>query len=174
MKPHVSIIGLILVPVVPTLFQDVTAKADKWGNNGTSGRIDPFTEIFEVSISLPTHTVPLDPALSSPSQLVFFMTARMATCHDMTKNDADFKKLTGLIWTLLAGATPTALILPWFPSPSRVKILWADLKVFLMLRNYVEARRHAEPTSDATDILIAEGKTTRDIVQVGFAPKVAI
>ena len=102
------------------------------------------------------------------------MTARMATCHDMTKNDADFKKLTELVWTITDSATPIALILPWFPSPSRVKILWADMKLALTLRNYVEARRHAEPIGDATDILIAEGETTRDIIGVSFTPKVML
>ena len=74
----------------------------------------------------------------------------------------------------MTGATPTALIIPWFPSLGRMKILWAEMKIYLILRNYVEARRQAEPTIDATDILIAEGETTRDIVQVSPAPNVMV
>ena len=40
-----------------------------------------------------------------------------------------------------------------------------------MLHGYVEARRRAELTSDAIDILIADGETTQGIVKVNFAPK---
>ena len=52
MKPLASIIHLILISVLPTLFQDMVTKANKWGNDGASGRIDPFTEIFDASIFL--------------------------------------------------------------------------------------------------------------------------
>ena len=31
------------------MLQDIIDKADKWGNDGKSGRIDPFTEVYEVS-----------------------------------------------------------------------------------------------------------------------------
>ena len=45
-------IGLTSTLVLPTLLQDITNKAEKWGNNGKNGRIDPFTEIYDVSSSL--------------------------------------------------------------------------------------------------------------------------
>ena len=99
------------------------------------------------------------------------MTARLGTCHDLTKNDADLKKIGQFVSTFLNEASPAALIFPWFPSPSRVKITATNIKLFLMLRNYVEARRQAEPTNDAIDVLIADGETTQYIVQVSFAPK---
>ena len=38
---------LISIPVLPTLLRDVTDAADKWDK---SGRIDPFTEIYDVGI----------------------------------------------------------------------------------------------------------------------------
>jgi hypothetical protein len=37
--------------VLPTMLQDIIDKADKWGSDGKSGRIDPFTEIYDVSCS---------------------------------------------------------------------------------------------------------------------------
>lgn len=100
------------------------------------------------------------------------MTARMITCNDLTTNEADLKKIGDLLTTLTTSVTPTAFILPWFPSPARVKITMSNIKMFMALREYVEARRRAEPTSDAIDVLIADGETTQDIVQVSFAPKV--
>ena len=35
--------------VLPTLLQDITDKADRWGKDGKNGRIDPFAEIYDVS-----------------------------------------------------------------------------------------------------------------------------
>ena len=45
----VTIVGLIPHLVLPTLLQDILDKADEWGDDGKSGRIDPFTEIYDVS-----------------------------------------------------------------------------------------------------------------------------
>ena len=36
--------------VLPTLLQDIAGRADKWGGDGNAGRIDPFTEIYDVSL----------------------------------------------------------------------------------------------------------------------------
>ena len=101
------------------------------------------------------------------------MTARMATCHDLTKNEADLKKINELFMTLQTNATPTSLLLPWFPSPARKTGKEATTELFTMLYTYVENRRHAEPTSDAIDVLIADGETTQNIVGVSPASKVA-
>ncbi|KAF9644106.1 cytochrome P450 [Thelephora ganbajun] len=131
-----------LQSVLPTLLQDIIGKADKWGNDGKNGRIDPFTEIYD---------------------LVFLMTARLTTCHDLTKNEADLKKIGDLYLTLQTSATPTSLLLPWFPSPARKTGKGATTELYIMLYTYVEARRQAEPTSDAIDVLIAEGETTQGI-----------
>lgn len=112
--------------------------------------------------------------LSSPFKIVFHMTTRMATCNDLAENEADLKKMGGLFSTLITTPTPTSLILPWFPSPARLKVIATNIRLFLMLRNRVEARRHADPTNDPIDLLIAEGQTTREIVMVGFAQRVMI
>ena len=42
--------GLVSTLVLPTLLQDITNNADKWGNDGKNGRIDPFTEIYDVNV----------------------------------------------------------------------------------------------------------------------------
>jgi sterol 14-demethylase len=45
-----------------------------------------------------------------------------------------------------------------------VKVSVAGLRMGLLLRKHVEARRHAEPTTDAIDVLVARGEKTSDIV----------
>ena len=97
------------------------------------------------------------------------MTARMTTCRDLTKNEADLKRLQELFMILQANATPVSLLLPWLPSPMRKARKKATTDFFIMLHDYVEARRRAELTSDAIDVLIANGETTQGIVEVNFA-----
>jgi len=96
----------------------------------------------------------------------------MTTCRDLTKNEADLKKIVELFSALQANATPTSLLLPWFPSPARRARKGATTELFTLLRTYVETRRRAELTSDAIDVLIADGETTQNIVGVGPATKV--
>lgn len=99
------------------------------------------------------------------------MTTHMASCRDLAKNETDLKQLRELFLTLMTTSTPTALLFPWFPSPGRVKTTMANVKMFFILRRYIEARRDEVPTSDAIDVLISDGETTQDIVQVGFCRK---
>ena len=42
--------ALISISVFPSLVQDVIESMDKWGDDGTAGRIDPFTEVYDVSL----------------------------------------------------------------------------------------------------------------------------
>ena len=102
------------------------------------------------------------------------MTARVTTCHDLTKNEADLKEIKALFLTLRTSATPTSLLLPWFPSPARKTGKGATNGLFTMLYTYVETRRHADPTSDPIDVLIAAGETTQSIVGVSLTPEVRV
>ena len=71
--------------------------------------------------------------------------------------------------TLQTSATPTSLLLPWFPSPARKAVKQATTELFTLLYTYVETRRYSPPTSDAIDVLIADGETTQNIVGVSPA-----
>jgi len=95
----------------------------------------------------------------------------MTTCRDLAKNEADLKKIGELFMTLQTSATPTSLLLPWFPSPARKTGKEATTELYTMLYTYVENRRNTELTSDAIDVLIAEGETTQKIVGVSIIPK---
>jgi len=152
--------------VLPTMLQDVIKKADKWDNGAGTGRIDPFIEIYDVSRF--AACVCFHRCLTCLIQLVFVMTARMTTCHDLTNNEADLRRIRELFMTLRTSATPTSLVFPWFPSPARKTVKQATTDLYTSLSTYVETRRRAEPTSDAIDVLIAEGETTQKIVGVSL------
>ena len=98
------------------------------------------------------------------------MTARIVTCHELTRSETDLKKINDLFMALQTSATPAALLLAWFPSLAKRLAKEATSELFTVIYSYVEARRHAEPTCDAIDILIAEGETTQSIVEVGPVP----
>ena len=106
-------------------------------------------------------------------QLVFVMTARMTACRDLTNNEADLKRIRELFLTLRTSATPTSLVFPWFPSPARKTGKQATTELYTILYTYVESRRNAVLTSDAIDVLIAEGETTQKIVGVCLVLEVA-
>jgi len=95
----------------------------------------------------------------------------MVACHDLTKNETDLKKIGESFMKFQTSVTPTSLLLPWFPSSARKAGKEATTQIFTILYTYVERRRHAEPTSDAIDVLIADGETTQTIVGVGPVPE---
>jgi hypothetical protein len=95
----------------------------------------------------------------------------MTTCHDLTKNGSDLKKLGELFQTLQTSSTPASLILPWFPSSARRIIKQASTEMFTVLASYVEARRNEKLTNDAIDVLIADGETTQNIVGVSLVER---
>ena len=94
------------------------------------------------------------------------MTARMATCKELTDNEADLKRIEKLFMDLQSSATPISLVVSWFLSPAKMSGMLATTELFTMLRTYVDNRRNAEPSSDAIDVLIADGETTQVIVEV--------
>ena len=49
--PQLLILGIVLIStlVLPMLLQDITDRADRWGDNGKVDRIDPFVEVYDVS-----------------------------------------------------------------------------------------------------------------------------
>ncbi|KDR74009.1 hypothetical protein GALMADRAFT_71675 [Galerina marginata CBS 339.88] len=134
--------GSFNYPLLPSLLGDINWRMEKWGKKG---RMDPFKNIYD---------------------LVFQMTVRMASCSELANDLEAMDKIQKLYWTLEKSATPTALLLPWFPGPAKKKKEAATKELFVTLYGYVEGRRAAEvPSSDAIDVLIGQGMSTQMIVQ---------
>ena len=94
------------------------------------------------------------------------MTARLTTCHDLTKNDADLKRVRELFTTHEKSITPGQLLFPWFPSSAKESGKKAATEMFTIICTHIERRRRGVPGSDAIDVLIAEGETTLAIARV--------
>ena len=103
---------------------------------------------------------------------MFATTARILTCRDLIKNEADLKKVGELLEAMQTNVSPTSLVLPWFPSLTKRAQQQATTELCTILYTYIEARRHGELTNDAIDLLIAGGEATQDITGASPARKV--
>ncbi|PPQ98483.1 hypothetical protein CVT26_013884 [Gymnopilus dilepis] len=131
-----------LEDMLPLLLADVENRTQTWGKKG---RFDPFKNIYD---------------------LVFQMTVRMATCREFAQDIQAVDEVHRQFWILEKSATPTRLLLPWFPGPARRRNDAATKELYMTLYTVVEKRRAAEtPSSDAIDLLIAEGFENGEIIQ---------
>ena len=106
-------------------------------------------------------------------QLVFQMTVRMATCAELSENLQEVEEVQRMYWQLEKCATPTALLLPWFPGPAKRRKKKVTKDLYTKLYDYLERRKNAAtPTSDALDVLLAEGLPHTEILEVSRQPKV--
>lgn len=94
------------------------------------------------------------------------MTARLATCRAISEDKAAVDKIAALFMKLQKSATPTSLLLPWFPSSARRTNKQATAELYTMIAGYVDEQRERTPSSDAIDILISEGFENSVIVAV--------
>jgi hypothetical protein len=127
-----------------TLLTDVNRRMEAWG---PEGKMNPFKDIYD---------------------LVFQMTVRMATCEELATDVEKIQKMNDLYWKLEKNSTAMSLLLPWFPGTARRNKNEATKSLYTMLYHYVDLRRKAEvPSSDAIDILIADGEDNIAIISVG-------
>ncbi|KAJ7127689.1 cytochrome P450, partial [Mycena epipterygia] len=132
-----------LQDIFPSLLSDFNNLMEAWG---PAGSINPFTDIYK---------------------LVFQVTVRIASCRELADDPAAVDRLVQLYWELEKGSTPIAVLLPWFPSPARKARERAMADLSAMLYSYVQLRRNAAvPSSDAIDVLLAEGTPTDAIIGV--------
>jgi sterol 14-demethylase len=94
------------------------------------------------------------------------MTVRMASCRELASDLAALTEFQRHYWILEKSATPTALLLPWFPSPAKRARDASTTALFKILWEYVEDRKKASvPSSDAIDMLLGMGVNNQDIIQ---------
>lgn len=95
------------------------------------------------------------------------MTVRMATCRELSTDLDAVTRLQAEYWSLEKSATPTSLLLPWFPSPAKKRKEAATKELYMILDSYIEQRRAADvPTSDAMDVMLSQGYDNQSIIGV--------
>ena len=95
------------------------------------------------------------------------MTVRMASCAELAADFKTVEEIQELYWQLEKSATPTSLLLPWFPGTARKRKERATKAIFTKLHDYVELRKNAAvPSSDSIDLLLGKGLSSSEIVEV--------
>ena len=90
----------------------------------------------------------------------------MASCRELGSDLTALTKFQKHYWILQKSATPTALLLPWFPGSAKRAKEASTTALFTMLWDYVEERKKSPvPSSDAIDMLLGEGMNNQDIIQ---------
>jgi hypothetical protein len=95
------------------------------------------------------------------------MTVRMASCDELATDFKVIDEIQGLYWQLEKSATPTTLLLPWFPGPAKKRKEQVTKDLYVKLHDYVELRKKAAvPSSDTIDVLLGQGLPTSEVVDV--------
>jgi hypothetical protein len=97
------------------------------------------------------------------------MTVRMASCRELASDQEAVSRLATLYMSLEKSASPTYLMFPWFPGKDKKAKESSTKGMYIMLYNYVDARRKAPvPTSDAIDVLIGLGFDNLKVIGVRY------
>ena len=91
----------------------------------------------------------------------------MTSCAELAADPKELEEIQDLYWQLEKSATPTALLLPWFPGPAKKRKERVTKVLYTKLHDYVVLRKNAAvPSSDSIDVLLGQRASTTDIVQV--------
>ncbi|KAJ6515069.1 cytochrome P450 [Mycena vitilis] len=99
-----------------TMLGAIATGYDAWNDDGT---LDLFQSINEV---------------------IFAVSLPLAGCQLIAKDTKAIKKLTGIFARLDEGSKPAALILPWVPTPTRIRRIVAGIQLYRMTKSIVEER----------------------------------
>ena len=93
------------------------------------------------------------------------MTVSLASCRELAIDLPTITEMQCHYWVLQTSSTPAAVLFPWFPSPTRQAKKASTKALFTILSNYIEERKKAPlPSSNAIDILLAQGLSNTDII----------
>jgi hypothetical protein len=120
-----------------------------------------------VSASL-NHRLPPLQLILPFTKLVFQLTARASTCHEIADDPKQIEKIARLYRTIEMGSNPRAMIFPWLPNRAVNAKNEALKELYMMLSGIIERRKATgHRNEDAFQVLIDAGDSTKDIVGVG-------
>ena len=97
------------------------------------------------------------------------MTVRMTSCDELATDFKAVEEIQELYWQLEKSATPTTLLLPWFPGPAKKRKDRVTKELYMKLHHYVGLRMNATvPSPSAIDVLLGQGVPTAEIVAVSY------
>jgi sterol 14-demethylase len=91
----------------------------------------------------------------------------MGSCRELAEDRDAVSRMSVFLDNLEKNGTPTAHLLPWFPSQARRAIVRNNRAIFELVNPFVEIRRAAtERRSDTIDLLFEVGFPPDTVVEV--------
>jgi len=95
------------------------------------------------------------------------MTIRVTTCKELAEDKTAVQNMIQCFADIDRGASPIAVMFPWFPSGARKAKETGTMGLYTLLTRFVEQRRSSRiPSTDPIDILLGQGLSTDSIVGV--------
>ncbi|TFK73496.1 cytochrome P450 [Pluteus cervinus] len=132
-----------LSQLIPVILEDIRKQMDSWDGAGT---FDPFDKIYE---------------------LLFQVTIRSLSCSEIADDPVLVSRLKVLYDKLETGTTPATVLLPWLPTPSMIKKLWATKEIYDIVVRAIDARQKSGVYKRDTLQMLLETGDDR-LVVVGF------
>jgi len=95
------------------------------------------------------------------------MAIRVTTCKELAEDKTAVHNMMQFYADIDRGASPIAVMFPWFPSASRKAKEKGTMGLYTLLSRFVEQRRSSPiPSTDPIDVLLGQGLSTDSLVAV--------
>ena len=95
------------------------------------------------------------------------MVVRVTTCKELAEDKAAVQNMMQCYADIDRGASPIAVIFPWFPSAARKAKEKGTMGLYTLLASFVEQHRNSPiPSTDPIDVLLGQGLSTDSVVGV--------
>ena len=95
------------------------------------------------------------------------MTIRITTCKELAEDKTAVQNMIQCYADIDRGASPIAVMFPWFPSAARKAKETGTMGLYTLLTRFVEQRRSSRiPSTDPIEVLLGQGLSTDSIVGV--------
>ena len=103
-------------------------------------------------------------------QMVFQLTIRVGGSHPVADDSALVKRFEELYLHLENATTPTAMLLPWFPSPARKRKVQSTTELYMIMKKDVDDRvKDGKRYEDAVQVLLDAGDDINSVVAASSA-----
>ena len=95
------------------------------------------------------------------------MAIRVTTCKELAEDKTAVHNMMQCFADIDRGASPIAVMFPWFPSQSRKAKEKGTIGLYTLLTRFVEQHRSSPiPSTDPIDVLLGQGLSTDSLVAV--------
>ncbi|KAF8493816.1 cytochrome P450 [Gautieria morchelliformis] len=132
-----------LEPSLANMLSDSSKDLDPWGSQGV---MDPFVSLHK---------------------LVFQAVTRFVVGNELANDPRKIETVVNAFHHLQKGSTPASLLFPWFPTPARVRRIFAGFTLYRIISKAIKSRRQTgEFHQDILQTLLDETEEQLDDTRI--------